>query len=382
MAHEESIQIAYVLDHLALRGAQRFLTHLVQGLAARQYRQEVFCLNDTAHPDIVQALHAAGATVQVIGKRRLLSARGLLMLIRRWRVNPPQIVFTMLPFGDAIGRTCAKLAAVPVIISSIRGKYTNKTSLHFCYNRLTARWAKAVIFNSPQCIPFAMQYEGIQQEQIVCIHNGVAVPPAELLAAPVTAATRRELGISPGTLLIGTVGRLHPDKGYTSLLRAFHDVHRQFPQSILLIVGRGDLQPTLEACAQQFGVTAQVRFLGERTDAPAILAALDVYVQTSLFEGMSNALMEALALGKPVVATAVGGTLELIEDGRTGWLVPPENPARVAECVGAVLRQPELARQVGAAAAAKMARDFSMARMVAGYDRVFRTFATAPKSEP
>lgn len=366
------IRVAYVIDKLALHGSQKTLIYLVQCLSQRNYQQRVYCLKDDVHPDNQNRLLKCGAEVSVIGKSRFLMMIGLVNIVSDWLIWKPDIVFTMLFYSDIIGRIIAKITAVPIIISSIRSsiraRNNNKSKFQLYLDRLTVRWADKVVFNNQEVIPFAIKYEEIHVEQIVHIPNGVdtSLDPIEPMKK------RRELGISKDTLLIGSVGRLHHDKGCIHLLRAFQLVRKQVDDCVLLFIGTGALLDPLTSLAKNLGVSEKTLFLGERTDVYELLACLNVYVQASVWEGMSNALMEAMALGKAVVATAVGGTLELIEDGETGWLVEPENADMLAEKICYVLKHPAMAAKIGAVAAERMAKEFSVEKMANAYDAMLR----------
>ena len=362
------IRLAYVIDSLALHGAQKALIQLVRCFSQRGYQQKVYSLNDTIHPDNRDTLLQCGADVKVIGKLQILTMVGLPRLVYDWRVWKPDIVFTMLYHGDIIGRSTAKIASVPIIVSSIRARNADKNFLYLSLARSTARWVDKVVFNSRQVIPFAIQHEGIQENQVVYIPNGVDIPLDNIDPEK----TRKALGISRNTILIGSVGRLHPEKGFSYLLRAFRLVQERFRDSRLLLIGKGALRGKLTSLAKELGIVENVRFLGERTDVYELLACVNVYVQSSLFEGMSNALMEAMALRKAVVATSVGGTLELIKDSETGWFVKPEHADMLAEKICYILEHPEIAANVGAAAAERMAKEFSVEKMATAYDTLFR----------
>jgi glycosyltransferase involved in cell wall biosynthesis len=310
------IRIAYVIDSLRRHGTQKSLVSIVSGLAERGYEQRVYVLNDVVVADIVQSLTSVGARVTVVGKAQLVALVGLLRLVADFRSWQPLIVQTFLPFGDVIGRTLARMANVPIIVSSIRNRNLGKRSWQLLLDRMTIRWADRVIFNSKHVVPFSMAREGVHPKQVAHVPNGVEI--YGLRPSSGTARIRCELGIGTTTRVIGTVGRLYPHKGHRHLLSAFAQVLADGADAVLLMIGEGPLRADLEAQAMQLGVAGKTRFLGERADIPDLLACMDIYVHASLWEGMPNAVMEAMAAGKPVVATGVDGTTELITDGETG----------------------------------------------------------------
>lgn len=366
----EPIRIAYVIDSLGKGGAQTALIYLVQYLATRDYEQRIYCLNDIIHLDYKKSLLECNVGIKQIGKKQIVMGIGLVRILADWLlIWKPTIVFTLLFYSDTIGRTIAKITNRPIIISSIRARNIDKKPWQLYLDKLTARWAQKVIFNSKGVIPFAQQYEGIQPKQVIYIPNGVRTTFNKFNFNPLI--KRKELGITTDTFIIGSIGRLNPQKGFLYLFQSIKIVQQQFPNCFVLIIGSGILLETLQTLLTELNLSDKVSFLGERTDIPELLLCMDVYVQSSLFEGMPNALMEAMALGKPVIATAVDGTLELIEEGKTGWLVEPTNSAMLAKKISYVLEHPNQAKEMGIAAAKKMTQDFSIEKMGESYDTLF-----------
>jgi len=367
------IRLFHVIDSLRRDGTQTALVNLVEGLAGRGYEQSVYCLNNVVNSDIEAALLAANSQVIVIGKAAIATGWGLARMWLDFVRLRPTIVQTFLPFGDLIGRTVARAARVPVIVSSIRARNVDKSRWQPAPDRITARWADRVVFNSLHTIDFAVAEEGVRPEQVVYIPNGVNVGP--VCGAIARAEFRSNLGVPTGARVIVTVGRLYPQKGHAGLLAAFQRVLRAAPEAILLIVGQGPLREELERQADSLRISRSLRFLGERRDVHAILPCTDLYVQASLWEGMPNAVMEAMAFGRPVIATDVDGTRELLEHGKTGWLVDPGNEEALANRITYALAHPEEACHLGKAAAELIRRDFSVEVMVSRFDGLYRDLA-------
>jgi glycosyltransferase involved in cell wall biosynthesis len=362
------LRIVLIIDDLGIGGTQTWLRHLAAGLAARGHALRVYCIRNIAHPANVKDL-ANFAEVQILGETRFRLLYGFVQLwceLRRWR---PDIVQTQLPTSDWIGRLVARAAGVPTVISSVRGRNLDKPWWQRFLDRSTARFADRVVFNSAAGLPEAIRREGIRPEQAVHIPNGVAIP------APVpperVAALRQSLGIGNTATVLGTVGRLSPPKGHDILLAALPSVLARHPDTILWLVGDGPLRNSLERQAKTLGIAEKVRFLGSRDDVPELLAAIDLVIQPSRFEGMPNAVMEAMAAGKPVVATDVDAVPTLITDGEDGWLTEPEHPVHLAETILQALESPHRAA-IGHAAQAKMQAHFPLERMVDAYEQLYR----------
>lgn len=175
----------------------------------------------------------------------------------------------------------------------------------------------------------------------------------------------------PGETALGTAGRLVPLKGIVYLIRALAVLHRDIPGVRLEIAGSGPERPALEHEVQSHGLGDRVRFLGWRTDLGPLMETWDVYVQPSLGEPFGIAALEAMAVGLPVVATAAGGLPELVEDGRTGWLVPPRDSGALAERLRALLLNPDQRHIMGSAGRARAKQTFSLDRMVREFSRIY-----------
>ncbi len=209
----------------------------------------------------------------------------------------------------------------------------------------------------------------IPERKVRTIYNGVDTTrftPGDRVAA------RRTLDIPPDWSVVGTVGRLDPVKDQAGLIRAFAATTASRP-SVLLIVGDGPLRPELDALRRELGLGERVRLLGERQDIPQVLQALDCFVLPSVGEGISNAILEAMATALPVVATRVGGNVELVEDGETGLLVQVRQPEALVRALDCYLGDPAIARKHGAAARARAEREFGLERMLTGYGDLYRS---------
>ena len=219
-----------------------------------------------------------------------------------------------------------------------------------------------------------MTLEGFAARRVRVIHNGVdpGLPPTRADRD----AARRACGLTARTPVIGAVGRLDPVKDLDTLVRAFATLRHAHPALRLLVVGDGPERAGLEERASALGVGSAVSFLGYRADARQILPALDVYVNSSLHEGVSLTILEAMAAAVPVVATSVGGTPEVVADDETGVLVPSRSPVALASAVSHLLVNPDRRAQLGRAGRSRVERLFSLDAMTARYLDVYRGLVT------
>ena len=365
----QAVKVVFIIDSLRRHGAQRFLTYLVRGLSKLGHVQEVIVLNRARDSDIEEALSAARCAVTYIGKfALLLGGAGWWRLVAMLRRARPDVVMTMLDFADTLGRPAARLAGCGRLVTSIQVRNLVKSAWQRWLDRKTVPWADKVIFNSGQVVKHAREKEGVRENQVVIIPNGVE--DLRTRSGALRIDSRRQLGLGRKTVLLGTVARLYPQKNLSLFLRALAKLST-LQEWKALVVGDGPERRQLLALTEELRLTDRVIWLGARTDVEAWLAAMDVFVHTSDFEGMPNAVMEAMAMGLPVVASAVDGTRELIEDGVSGYLLPPGDVDAFAERIRELMEDSHLAHQLGEKADRHVLERFGMARMIEAYNELF-----------
>lgn len=360
------MKLVFIIDHLRQDGTQTALVQLVEGLAAKGYSQTVICLNDSASDNVVVALRLAGTNVKVIGRRSLVSGYGIVSLMRYLRCQKFDVAITLLYVSDVLGRALAKWAEIPRVVSSLRARNVNYSYVQRLLIRATMSVADAVVVNSGFLRDFAVKEEGASPERIYIIPNGVNV---DRFTNPLNQASLREdLGIPETGRLLGTVGRLTKQKGIDVLLKALSLAKNK--DTHLVIIGCGEDETKLRELAIHMGLASRVFFAGYRRDLPRLIGALDLYVHPARFEGMPNAVLEAMAAACPIVATAVDGIRDLIEDGHHGWLTPPDDARGLATAIDTALSDPHEARRRGTAARQRVSEHFSVDKMVINWEKV------------
>jgi len=243
------------------------------------------------------------------------------------------------------------------------GRSMWKRQLLALAERLAAEATARIICVSEHDRNLALRWKVARPEQLVVIRNGI--DPQPFLEAD-GASLRREQGLEKATVLT-FVGRLAPPKDLLTLLEAL----KKLPEAVLLLIGDGELRPQVERSIRELGLVDRARLLGQRSDIPRILAASDMFVLSSRWEGLPYTIIEAMMAGLPVVATRVGGVSELVEDGVTGFLVPPKDPDALAEALQKLIAAPELRRRMGQAGREKALKEFTLDRMLRETERVY-----------
>jgi glycosyltransferase involved in cell wall biosynthesis len=365
-----TVRIALFAPLLGTGGTQRHIQQVVALLDPARFHVEVLTLR--AGGEVEDELRADGVSVRSLSVgARLTSVRTLRAIVaaaralRRARID---VVHGYQWRPALVGALAGRLAGVPLRLASKRSLTGEDRQAERAWRHI-ARRVDTVIVNAD-----ALRVEG-EERGMRCrwalLQNGVDTEHFRL--APPDPAARAALGLDPQRPVVGTIGRLEDRKGHDQLLRAAGTMlaggNGRRPQ--IVIVGDGPLRDKLQAQAQSLGVAHSVRFVGTVADVRPSLAAMDVFVLPSHAEGMSNALMEAMAAARPVVATAVGGNTEVVVDGKTGVLIPPDDPAAIADAIAALLRDPDRAAGLGAAAREFVTRRFGARARVAELEHLY-----------
>jgi glycosyltransferase involved in cell wall biosynthesis len=365
--------VLHVIETGGPGGAEQMMVHLAAGLGS-EYRSEAALIRDSW---LGTALQKRGVPVTMLRsgfEGSFATLRNLMKLIRQRRVA---ILHTHEFFMNTLGLVASRLTGVPVV-ATVHGKnyYSERFRRRLAY-RLVGRSAGQMVAVSDDVREFLVEQVGIPSNRIRVVRNGV---PVNGQSSHERLSTLRErLGLDQNARVVGTVGSLYPVKGHKYLIDAAVHVVRRCPDVTFLIVGRGRLREELEAQASGLGVAPYIRFLGHRDDVRDLLDVCDAFVLPSLSEGMPLALLEAMAAGVPTVATRVGGVGEVLEDGKSGLLVPPGESHAVAESLVTLLEDRTLATEIGEFAREVVARRYSLEGMVQAYQEVYAGIIRKPE---
>lgn len=366
------IRVAYVIDHLRVGGAQRHLLEVVRGLDRRQYALEMW--SAAADPgDLAAVFEREGVPVRSFGISGTMMSPRTLSAVRRvaadFRARGVQVVHGYLFEGNFLAALVGKLAGTPVTLVSKRSLDRYKRFDHRAAAWLSNRLASRVTVNAAAVRDITIDHERCAPERIVLIPNGVALPASSATSAPLAPSADDPRGNGP---LVGMVGRLSWKKGYEFALSAAALLRDRIPGLRFDIVGDGELRRELEDEAQRLGLAGTVRFLGQRRDVPELMRTFDCFMLSSVIEGMPNALLEAMALGRPAVTTSAGGSAEVVIDGESGLVVPPRDAEALANAVERVLRDAEFASRLATAGERRVRDNFSLDAMLRAFDGLYR----------
>jgi glycosyltransferase involved in cell wall biosynthesis len=244
------------------------------------------------------------------------------------------------------GRIAGWLAHVPVIVTSVHGNYRKDVRVERrIANRILSRITDKIVAVSESIKQDITRYDKIDPFKILVVHNGVDT--SKFVPHGTFHNIRKEFSIADRDALLGFIGRLVPAKGLEYLINAVSLCRKERNNIKLLIVGRGSLLDRLLDKSREHGIHGSIIFTGERRDIPDILSCIDIFVMPSLAEGLPNSLIEAMAMGKPIIATTAGGIPEVIEHGMNGLLVPPRDTDSLATAIKMLLDDTQLAEKIG-----------------------------------
>lgn len=367
-------------------GSERFLRNLVKRLPASRYRITIVQLSDVGtrgtgeysldsleHVDLLP-LHVDA----VYGRRGWGAYRRLRRMVQGEHFDVIQsqhaksdLINALLPLG---GRS--------VRISSRRDMGFNKSPRMRLVSRLLNHRYACVVAPAHPILDRLEESEGLARERMLCIPNGVDAHAFAPASAEERAQARQRFGLDDGTVAIGCLASLTPVKRHADLIEAFASVHARSPATHLFLIGEGPLRDAIAGQVDALGLQGAVTLLGSLTDVRGILSALDISVLASATEGMSNAILEAMSCGLPIVATAVGGNPDLVEQDVNGLLVPAQAPGALAEALATLVGSSELRRRFGESGRGKIERDYSLDSMANSFDTLYQRLLAPRTGRP
>jgi glycosyltransferase involved in cell wall biosynthesis len=365
-------RVVQITQDLGYGGLERVAATICRHVDRDRFEMSVLCLREAG--PLADELRDEGFQVDVLpgdrGGADYFSGFRVAKFLRERRPDVVHTHNTQALLDGAVGTLAAR---TPTLIHTDHARQFPDKRRYIIAEHLLSRLTYRTVGVSEHTTENLRRHIRIPEGKLITVANGIDIPALD--RATVGWEVRRELGIDDGDIVIGSAVRLAQQKGLQYLIRAFSAVLARFPRALLVIAGKGEEREALEALAASTGVAHRVRFLGARGDVPRLLCAFDVLALPSLWEGMPLGILEAMALGCPIVATSVGGVPEVIEHPKSGVLVPPRSVADLESALVGLLDDPGLASMLADNAYARYQERFSLHLMVEAYEKLYLRWA-------
>lgn len=365
------LKILQLVDSLTVGGAEQIVLTLAGGVDAARFAMHVCSLSVVRQNELQPAFERLGVPLLPLRARRSYDPAVVRQVWRYAREQQIDVIHTQLTHADIVGRIVGRALGIPVLstLQNVPRNYARQRPDRYWLQRLTARTlATHLVALSPKIRALYVAQWGIPPARISTINNAVRMAP--FLAVAPGVAERPY----PGPV-ITNVARFNPQKAQHLLLAAAPAVLERYPQARFLLVGKGHLEAALRQQAARLGIAGQVIFTGVRHDIPDILAQSDVFVLSSHWEGMPLAAIEAMAAARAVLLTDVGANGELVENGRSGLVVPPNDVSALANGLLTLLHADAARDALGLAARQRVQRLFNTERFLHAYEATYTALA-------
>ncbi len=352
------MRTAMIIDTLRIGGAQKLVTQFISAASKQNIESTVISFRDNAAASNLDLIHSAGADVVIFQSHSLLDPGRLRRLIGFLRLEKFDLIHTHLSYANILGCLAGHYAGIPVVatLHSTGHDVHRDPRLAPHLEGIVLRYFARRIIAVGHTVAAAQQRR-LGSRTLDVIPNGVPAPPP--ISAQTRQSLRREIAGDGSCVVLIAVGRFVEAKGYEDLIEAFASLHRQHPQTVLVIAGVGRLFEKIKAKISELQLEDAVHCLGERSDVSQLLAASDIYVSSSHREGLPVALLEAMMAGLPIVGTSVGDIPKVVTP-EVGIVVPPHQPTCLADALCNLVSVPEKARAMGNAARVRAMQEYSL----------------------
>ncbi|MGH9522528.1 MAG: FkbM family methyltransferase [Terriglobales bacterium] len=380
----DRIEILFIIDYFhRTGGTEKHLVQLVTGLPQEEFRCSLVVFDLGANP-LLDQLRARNVPIISLPVRREYVPNALLQGWRLWRlirIHKYDVVQTIHQKADSYGALIARLAGARHLISSKRDTGALRRPWHFLINRCLKRLFQMHIVVADAVGAAVVANDRLPPEQIVTIYNGVDADRFRAPDSEQRSEARLRLGFSAGHFVVGMVAAFRPEKNHEVFFAALQGVAAQIPSLKVLAVGAGPQLARFRKEIEVSSLRTRTVFAGDVGDVVPYLWAMDVGCLTpGSNEGFSNAVLEQMAVGLPVVVTAVGGNAEAIVDGESGRVIPPSDTAALARAIMDLHDDPAHRRALGSAARRRVEEQFSLARMCSEHARLYRCVISAQRA--
>lgn len=385
------MNILHIITRLIIGGAQETAILIADYLSrgpgyAGRYEVDLISGAQTGpEGSLIEETRRRGIPLAILPelRREISPIKDLQTVQKLWRMmrnrdGSPRyrIVHTHSSKAGVLGRLAAVMAGIPIIVHTVHGwsfhdqMPPNTRRFYIALEKWAARFSHAMIAVAADDVEKGLAQGIGRRKEYHVIRSGIELNRFGHPQIP-SALVRKQLGIPAGALVVGSVTRLSPQKAPLDLVASFASIHRQRPDTWFVIVGDGPLRPEVDAALRSLGLTDRVIITGLRRDVPELMAAIDVFVLSSLWEGLPRVLPQAMASGLPIVATWVNGSAEAVVDGENGFLVQRGKPDALAEKTLALLADEELRKRMGENSRSR-APQFDAVKMVQDVDALYQ----------
>jgi glycosyltransferase involved in cell wall biosynthesis len=372
---DDRIGVLYVIWSLQMGGAERVVYDLARGIDRRVFRPNVCCLNFKGR--LGEELEREGVPVFALDKRPGVDTGVISRISRLMHELDVSVVNTHLWTSSFWGRLAARRARMKTVVVTEHNLDLWRRPWHRLADRWLARRTNHFVFVSEEVRDFYQAYLRLPADRFDVILNGIDLTP---FRRPLDReAARSAMGLPAHRPILGVVGRLEERKGHRFFLSAMKELCAQHPEALGLVVGEGREMEALRRLHAELALGDSVKLQGYWPDLTQALAAIDIFVLPSLMEGHPLAALEAMAAGKPVVATRVGGNARAVEEGVCGLLVPPGDPVALKAAMSALLSDPARAEAMGREGRRRVEARFDLRRAVEANEQLYRRYAGARK---
>lgn len=370
MESNKRINVLQLVEGFGWGGAEKKLLELVKCMDRSKFNTVICSLGLVEH--IRDEFENIGVKVYTIGRKKRIDVSLIPRVARLMKDQQIDVVMSTLFYADVLGPLAGRLARVKAIFS-----WETISAPEWLYKRrlypylFAIRFCDRVIAVSQATAQFLKEKRKVAPEKIMVIPYGVDL---QKYRNGDNSDIRQRLQLGQDELVVGVVGRLHPQKGHRYLIQAAEKIVTEIPNVKFVFAGDGDLRGELEAQIRSQGLENNFRILGYRDDIPEVMRAFDIFTLPSLYEGLPNVVLEAMACGKPVIATAVDGTVEAVVDGKTGLLVQPADVDALRRSLITLLRDRELAQRMGKNGRLRVETQFSLEKQVQRFEQLYESF--------
>ena len=370
MESNGKIKVLQVIEGFSLGGAEKKLLELAHHFNKDKFHTTICSLGLGDEITVeFEKLKDTGINVVIIPRRTRFDFTHVFKVANFMREQKIDVVMTTLNYADVIGLIAGRLAGVKAAFS-----WETISAPEWLYKRrlwpylFAIKFCNRVISVSEATQTWLIEKRKVPAEKVEVIPYGVNL---EEFNTHDNSNLRKELGLGKDIPIVGMVGRLHPQKGHTYLIQAAKLITKKRANVQFVLIGDGKLRSKLESETEENNLSDNFHFLGFRSDVSQLIQGFNIFVLPSLYEGLPNVVLEAMATAKPVVATPVDGTKEAVVDGETGLLVPQKDPAALAEALLKLIENPEKLQEMGQKGRKRVEEKFSLVKQVQSFEQLY-----------